>query len=255
MAKFFHCQVTGAYADLQVSISLYREALDMYPAGHPDRPATLLHLAQVLLYLYGKYGYDESVADEIQELVTEIQSACPGNTHECRAAELILQTCARYKVINRSDLTELNKLISVLDDATKVPPYGYFDRPHRLYNLGVALLQRFGVRGELNDLVRSIATNEEAVESTLPGDPERPEMLTTLGFSFLRRFETIGNIVDLEKSIAVNKEAVWLTLDGHLSRPDPVRHQGRQENKSAPQRQIDQKGEVHLFSFKMRSSS
>lgn len=59
MAYFTNCQIDHVPVNLLTSVSYYRETLKFRCVGHPDRPATLLCLTQVLMYHCRKYGYEE----------------------------------------------------------------------------------------------------------------------------------------------------------------------------------------------------
>ncbi|KAF8550272.1 hypothetical protein OG21DRAFT_441660 [Imleria badia] len=73
-------------------------------------------LAQALVYRYDKQGCEESVAAEVSELMAEVQDACSLGSHEHRAAELVLPTCARCGIINNNSRpVGLDELISELD--------------------------------------------------------------------------------------------------------------------------------------------
>ncbi|KAF8417905.1 hypothetical protein L210DRAFT_2465358 [Boletus edulis BED1] len=68
-AKFLGYQIDPTSSDLNALSLLYDEALNLRRPGHPDRPATLLLLAQTLLSCYEKQWHTQSVADKINELM------------------------------------------------------------------------------------------------------------------------------------------------------------------------------------------
>ena len=84
--KFTRCLTHGTYSDLCGPIELYRETLKFCDCGHPDQPATLLLLVQVLLCLLGQ-EYDELTVTQIQHLLAKIH---PNNSHECCTVDTIL---------------------------------------------------------------------------------------------------------------------------------------------------------------------
>ena len=164
MAHFINCRIDHGPMELSTSISHYRKALELRHVGHPDRPRTLLHLAEVLLYHYGKFGFEE-FPGEIIRLASEVQASYSESvgSHERRAADLTLQTHALYKVINSGSLDDNNKLIPTLRQAAEDIPHDYFDKPQRLINLSLALRIRYEFCGHRGDLDGSIATHEEAM--------------------------------------------------------------------------------------------
>ncbi|KAF8415204.1 hypothetical protein L210DRAFT_103217 [Boletus edulis BED1] len=165
-AHFANCQIDYEPMRLSTSISCYRKALELRRDGHPDRPATSLHLAKVLLYHYGKLGYEE-FPGEIMELASEVQVCCSLDSHECRAADLALQTYALYKAISSGSLADIDQLIPALRQTVQESPRGYYlDGLQRLINLVSALWVRYEFSGDLSDLDGSIAMHEETMRST-----------------------------------------------------------------------------------------
>ncbi|KAI6017268.1 hypothetical protein PISMIDRAFT_679577 [Pisolithus microcarpus 441] len=212
----YHTDPTSA--NLEEVIRLYRQAHNRRPPGHSDRPATLLQLAQTLLFHYEKQGYDESVADEIRELMTEFQ-CFSRDSHERRAADLLLETLERYRAVNSGDLAELDGLVQKLEDSARVPPDGYFDISQRLINLSTALWRRYEKRGVLDDLNRSLDINKQALQVLPARDPGRLPCLRTLGAALWRLFELRRDLSYLRELIALDEEALQLILEGHPEHP------------------------------------
>jgi len=165
MAHFINYQIDRHTVNLSTSISYYREALELQHVGHPDRPVTLLHLAEVLLYQYGKLGFEE-FPGEISKLTSEVQTGCSADSHEHRAADLALQTYALYSTISSGSLADIDKLIPALHQAARGVPHDYFDKLQRLTNLVLALWIRYEFLGDVHDLDMSIATHEEVMQFT-----------------------------------------------------------------------------------------
>ena len=216
-AKFVRHRIDPKSTDFDELILLYRDALELRRPGHPDRPATLLQLAQTLLYRYEKEGCDESVADEIRELMTEPQTFSE-NSHECRAADLILDTLERCRVVNSGSVAELEELVQRLKRSAAMPPDGYFDRPQRLINLGIALWKRYGELGELSDLEHSSEKCEQALQLLPSRHPDRFLALRTLTAILWELFQTHGNVSHLKKLSTLCEEALQLIPGRHPKR-------------------------------------
>ncbi|KIJ07856.1 hypothetical protein PAXINDRAFT_173232 [Paxillus involutus ATCC 200175] len=54
MSKFISSRARGTHQDLDVSIFLFKDALDLRPRDHPDHPLTMLKLAVALLSRFNK---------------------------------------------------------------------------------------------------------------------------------------------------------------------------------------------------------
>ena len=196
--KFIRCQAHGTYSKLNETIVLYEEALKLRNTGHPDRPATLLLLAQALLSCLG-HEYDESIAAQIRELVGAIP---PDGSRDRRTADTIIRTCRLYQAINTRDPTEAdNSVFGDLDPGLYRPPYGYFDRPHILHELAVATWARFQLYANVRDLDRSIALSEEALCLIPDGHDNQQSAADCLGRSYLRRLEVRGELTDVDMSV------------------------------------------------------
>ncbi|KAF8548780.1 hypothetical protein OG21DRAFT_1515937 [Imleria badia] len=171
-AHFIKCQIDRGSVELSTAISYYREALKLRRVGHPDRPGTLLHLAEVLLYRYGELGFQE-FPGEIVELMSEVQASCSEDSHERRAADFALQTYALYQAICSCSLADIDKSISGFRQAAREIPEDYFDKVERLSRLSLALWIRYEICGDLGSLNESIAIHEEGMLST-PCDLDSP---------------------------------------------------------------------------------
>jgi len=198
--KFFTYQSLSKPDDFVESISRYREALELRDSGHQDRPMTLLHLFQALLYHYGTVGDEASTVGELRKLVEELKDICPEDTHEYRAADLVLQTYERFRLRDSDDSAELERLISQLDLAAQEPPDDYFDRPIRFNNLGLALQRRFQLSCKLSHLDQAIGWLEKATLAIPNNRPDKPNYLSNLGNAILVRFQ-LQHAVPLTKQL------------------------------------------------------
>ena len=194
-SKFIKCLAYGTYSELNEPIKLYEEALELRCPGHPDRPATSLLLSQALLSRLGR-EYDGSTAMQIEHLLAEIIHDSSRNR---RTADATLRTRRFFQSIN-SNPPQIDNLPRDLSCGIYVPPYGYFDRPHMLHKLGIALWERFQQNASLGDLDRSISMNEEALRLIPDGHDDQASIVTSLGRAHLRRLEALGDLTDVDMS-------------------------------------------------------
>ncbi|KAJ6564551.1 CHAT domain-containing protein [Mycena capillaripes] len=124
------------------------------------------------------------------------------------------------------DMDDLNKSVSMIEDAVQLSPDGHPGKPSILNNLGNSLLARFGRLGNLDDLNKSMLMGEDAVYLTPDGHPDKPLRLNNLGNSLCRRFQQLGNLDDFTKSMSVTEDAVRLTSDGHPDKPSRLNNLG-----------------------------
>ena len=220
-AKFVRHRIDPKSTDFDELILLYRDALNLRRPGHPDRPATLLQLADTLLYRYEKEGCDEFIADEIHELMTEPQTFSE-NSHECRAADLMLDTLERCRVVNSGSVSELEELVQRLKRSAAMPPDGYFDRPQRLINLGIALWKCYEEHdeyGELSDLEHSWEKSEQALQLLSSRHPDRWFLaLRTLIVISREFFQVRGHFNHLKKLVVLCEEVLQFIPGRHPKR-------------------------------------
>ncbi|KAG9311893.1 hypothetical protein JVU11DRAFT_8153 [Chiua virens] len=198
-SEFIRCQTYGMYSKLNTPIDLYRKALESRGDGHPDRPATLLLMAQALLSRHGQV-YDESIAEEIEGLLTELHY---DNRRDRQSADAIIATCRFYRVFNSEDPSGLDGLLSDLERGAYEPLYGYFDRPHVVHKLGLAFWRRFQSLANLDDLDKSIKLNAAALPFVPDGHDDRRNVVDCLGNSFLCGIEAREELTDLDMSIGL----------------------------------------------------
>ncbi|KAF8128898.1 hypothetical protein EV363DRAFT_384726 [Boletus edulis] len=214
-AKFTSCKIGPGNAGLDDLIQLYRDTLKLRRPGHPDRPATLLNLAQILLFRY-EQKCTESIAEEINELTADIVFS--EDTHERRAADLVLDTLERCRVVNSDGLTELDELVQKLKQNAKVSLDGYFDKPQRLINLSATLWKRYEKRGEPSDLDELLEVNEQALQLLPSRHPDRLPCLRILRAVLRKLFEIRADHSYLVKLCPLSDEALQLLPDGHPER-------------------------------------
>ena len=196
-SQFIRCRAYGTYSKLDEPIKLYEEALQSRGPGHPDRPATLLLLAQALLSRLG-HEYDESIAAQIEGLLTAIP---PDGSRDRRTADTIIRTCRLYRLANARDPTEVdNSLFGDLDPGIYSPPYGYFDRPNILHKLAVAAWVCFQLYANVGDLDRSIELSKEALCLIPDGHDDQGIIVACLGRSYLRLIEAREDLMDVDMS-------------------------------------------------------
>lgn len=140
------------------------------------------------------------------------------DTHERRAADLVLDTLERYRVVHSGGLTELDELVQKLKQNAKVSLEGYFDKPQRLINLSAILWERYRKRSDLSDLDELLEVNEQALQLLPSRHPDRLPCLRTLRAVFRKLFEIRADHSYLVKLCPLSDEALQLIPDGHPER-------------------------------------
>ena len=216
-AKFISHKIDPTSANLDDVIQFYGQALRLRLPGHLDRPATLLQLAQTLLFRYEEQGSSKSVADEIKTLMAELQGF-PADSHELRALELVRISLKRCEVTKSGSLAELNELVWELEHDAEVPPDNYFDRPQRMMNLGIALRGRYEKNGQITDLDKSLEITKRALHLLPARHPDKLFGVRTLGAVLWTLCEIRGDLSYLRNLIDLSEEVLELLPEGHSAR-------------------------------------
>jgi len=245
-ALFISCQVKGNYFDLEIPISLFQDALELRPTGHPDRPTTQLHLAIALLSRLAKRGF-QTDANAAEELLNEVLDICDAKSHIYRSALFVINTymahilpwwlsklAGRVELLQQSDdPCALDEVISLHYEALKYHNMAHVERVSFLNNLGCVLNMRFMRRGISHDIQESIKFRQQTLHLCPVGSPDqslsspltphlqpfchpdRSSLLNNLASTLLTRFQHQGNDKDLEAALALYTEVLRLRPPGH----------------------------------------
>ena len=220
-AIFINCQVDGTISDLDVAIASYREALALHTATLPDRPGTLLYLAQALLYRHGRLQCELSVADKIEGVVAEGNQIRHKGSYEHRAADLVVQMLKRYpsRYKQLGAIQDLDESINLGREVLDLHPQGHHDQPMSLHNLADGLSLRYKQLGAMQDLDESIILGREALDLCPQGHPDRSMPLNNLADFLSFRYKQRRAMLDLDEVIVLDREALDLRPQGHPYRP------------------------------------
>jgi tetratricopeptide (TPR) repeat protein len=204
---------TRAHADLdeavrldREAVRLNREAVDITPAGHPDRAEHLFFLGARLRTRYQRSGAASDL-DEAVAISRQAVDATPAG-HPERARRLAHFGVSLYTRYERSRAgSDLDEAVTVSRQAVDATPAGHPDRAGRLSDLGALLQTRFRRNGTGSDLDEAVAISRQAVDATPAGHPDRATYLSNLGAALQVRFHRGGAPADLDEAIHANREA------------------------------------------------
>ena len=97
---------------------------------------------------------------------------------------------------------DLDRAITVGQEAVDTIPADHPDLLAVLSNLGIALQVRFGRTGRPADLDQAITVGQQAVDAAPADHPGRLLVLSNLGNALRTRFERTGRPADLDRAIA-----------------------------------------------------
>ncbi|KAG1829949.1 TPR-like protein [Suillus variegatus] len=204
-------------SDLDESIELLRDALLLYPPGHPDRSLSLNNLALSLRDSFQQRGIMSDLDESIELLRDALLLPPPGRSDRSMYLNN-LALSLRERFLQRGMMSDLDESIELHRDALLPRPPSHPDRSASLSNLAVSLRDRFQQRGIMSDLDDSIELLRDALLLHLPGHSDRSASLSNLAVSLRDRFQQRGMMSDLDESIELYRNALLLYPPGHSDR-------------------------------------
>lgn len=179
--------------DLDRSITMYRLAVDSYPAGHPDRPTCASALGTALCMRYELRGH-----------LPDLHEGSPGPATACRTcpSRSAGSPCTTWRptpaCATNCSATPTTFATPWTPPATPWPPTPPPDEaPPMINNLCNLLLHRFERDGSLDDLAAATELAAAGVRAARRG-PGRGALLTTAAAVAVQRFAVVGDVAHLD---------------------------------------------------------
>ncbi|KIK44723.1 hypothetical protein CY34DRAFT_603078 [Suillus luteus UH-Slu-Lm8-n1] len=197
-----------------IVISLLSDALALRPRGHPDRPISLYHLTEALIW---RYSYHATSADiyKSAQFCYELLLLCSEGSYLRNIAigkngvDYVIRACNNLPIDTSDEGIYLRRLVLEL-----CPP-GNQHNTSALDKLAKTVKARFQQCGNFDDLDQNIQLGREIVFKCPEGNPNRVTYLINLAVSLRRRFDHRGKFHDLDEVIALYEEALPLRPVGH----------------------------------------
>ncbi|KAF7975368.1 hypothetical protein HWV62_9695 [Athelia sp. TMB] len=206
-----------SHANVEQTISDYRNTLDLSPPGHPDRLAALNNLATALCTRFRQFGQMADLEQAITCQRSALELCSPG--HSDRYALLNnLAFALRNRFERSGQMANLDEAIIYYRGVLDLCPPGNPYRHSSLDSLAAALWIRFNRSGQTSDLDQAVTFHYDALGLRPPGHPERHFSLDNLALALKTRFDQSGRMEDLDKAIACQRDALVLNPPGHPER-------------------------------------
>ncbi|KAG1802119.1 CHAT domain-containing protein [Suillus plorans] len=202
--------------DLQgiyITTTLLCDALALRPRGHPDRPVSLYHLAEALIW---RYSYHSITVDifKAAQLCHELLSLCSEDTYLRSIAigkngvDYVVRACNNLPIDASDEDIYLRRIV------LKLCPPGNQHNPSAIDKLAKAVKARFRQCG-FDELDRNVQLGREVVSMCPEGNPNRVTYLINFAVSLRSRFDHQGGSHDLDEVISLYEEALPLRPVGH----------------------------------------
>ena len=211
---------TDDVTHLDKAIALHRSALNLRPAGHPNRHWSLAWLAWCSLERYRKQSklLDLEEAIELGRAALDLR---PEGDFD-RSLSLNNVACSledRYRRL--ASIPDLEESITLYRAALKLRPLGHPGRALALNNLASSLRLRFLELGVNDNIKEAISFHRSALDLCLEGHPDRWLILSELAVSLCGRYDKQGLVEELEEAITLGRAALKLPLKFQFHRARP----------------------------------
>ena len=218
--------------NLETAIECSQEAVDLTPAGNPDRalaafnnPDRAVYLNDLSFYLstrYARQGKPEDLAQAIKYNQEAIDLTPIDNpTRATRLINLSNYLSTRYESEQRlEDLNQAIKYTQEAVDLTSTSDLERIERAHCINNLSIHLGIRYIREKKPEDLAQAIEYGQEVVGMTPAENPKRASRLNNFSINLITRYESEGRLEDLAQAIKHSQEAVDLTSTSNPERAE-----------------------------------
>ncbi|KAK2729491.1 TPR domain-containing protein [Colletotrichum kahawae] len=203
---------TGAISDLETVIFAAKEAVNITPKGHEQRPELLDTLSH---HLDHKYFYTRAT-DDLHECIRftreALAAASESNPHwAARCHNLGLRLGENYSAIGKRAASDLAEAILMSRKAVKATHEEHPMRPDYLNGLSLNLGRQYYENGRWADLDEAIKYAKEVMKVAPSNHPDRGYFLINLSNRVGDRFTHTGDEDDLTEATQLAQEALEAT--------------------------------------------
>ncbi|KAG1749483.1 CHAT domain-containing protein [Suillus lakei] len=192
-------------------IALRQIVLGLCPLDCPHRPRTLAILSEVLATRFTRCGS----IDDIDECIRLLREASSLSFMEDCPNKLAHSLLSRF--YHQGQSYDLDKAISVNEEALCLHPVGHKFRSVSLSHLGGALVARFNRRGDIDDINRAISLHREELSLDSP-HPPHDTTFNNLALALKTRYDKLRVMEDLNEAINWYRKSLESKYHGHPER-------------------------------------
>ncbi|KAF3797102.1 hypothetical protein GCG54_00009071 [Colletotrichum gloeosporioides] len=203
---------SGAISDLETVILAAKEAVNITPQDHEQRPELLDTLSH---HLDHKYFYTRTIDDLhgciqfTREALAKTSESSPHWAARCH--NLGLRLGENYSVIGKRVASDLREAIQMSRNAVKATHEKHTMRPDYLNGLSLNLGRQYYENGQKADLDEAIKYARETMKVAPSDHPDHGYFLINLSNRIGDRFTHTGDEDDLTESTQLAQEALEVT--------------------------------------------
>ncbi len=194
---------TGATADLDEAVAVYRTAVERTPRHHEER-ANLLYGLLAALHARGTRTGALADLNEAVAAGREAVALAPMNAGYLSALGVVMSE--RFEQTGQD--ADLEEAVMLCRRAVTLPPTGPSDVENSLEHLATALHLRFQRTGSLADLEEAIDLERTALALSQPRSSGRKGILTNLSGQLISLHLRTGRPEALDEAVAFARRAV-----------------------------------------------
>jgi tetratricopeptide (TPR) repeat protein len=196
------------HADIEESIALNREVLDLQSSLYPNQFRALYHLANALITRFQGMGQ----LDDLDESISLLRKASGLAFSEKRVVLNTLGNALMERFRQTNQLNDMEESISLNREALDLTPPTHPNRPFVIHNLANVLKGKFFIpqQSQLSDLEEIIALYRGALQMTSPSHPHYYIMLNGLAGTLVGQFQHTGLLSCLQESIHNYRQCISL---------------------------------------------
>ncbi|KAG2131933.1 CHAT domain-containing protein [Suillus cothurnatus] len=208
--------------DIDVTTSLFRDALALRPEHHLDYSSSLFNLTEALTWRYNKKGTTADIR-EAAHLYRELLPLCPNGTYLRSIAvgengvDYMIDECNNLPIDSSDEGIQFQRVV------LELCPLSHQLRHNALHRLSAAVQARFKQCGNIDDIDETIQLRRETVSLCPEGHADCDSYLA---LSLVSRFDHQGKPNDLDEAISLYEEALRLCPVGHESRDSSLDNLG-----------------------------
>jgi hypothetical protein len=205
---------SGDDPTLERAIGAFEMAAQVAAVQPQSAPTALTNLALGLQDRYLRTGDP----DDLARAISCCEQAC--RDAESVGAQVMLADLLRRRYESAGERPDLTRAVTLLRGALQATPTGSPERPRRLVDLGIVLLDQHAESGDPGDLSTALQLFSEAMQVIPATSPDRSSCLVHRSLAFYRRYQSAGALDDLERAVDGLDEAVRTTGAGSVDAAD-----------------------------------
>ena len=215
---FLRFEDLGLFSDIDKSVSVTKEAIQLIPDGHSTDKAICLSSHSDLLFI--RFELSGILADLDKSISAREASAALTPDHDPNKLDQLakLGNSLSHRFHNSGELADLNTCISTRECIIQLIPENDAEKYIHLNNLAKSFYIRFKQLSQPDNLDNCISASEEAVRLLPDTHENKPDYLSNLGSVIFQRFQRSDDITANTAALKVDSHASKFICLNNLTR-------------------------------------